>query len=648
MKQKQLMIIKLFKINLSLLTLFIFITVLDSGAFVAAQDFMPEEFKNIVQFEAAVVPGNIRPGEFSRIEITAKIKKNWHIYSVMPQGEDSPPPTLIKTKSSELSANGPVYESRPIFNFDKAIGINLSYHEKSARFYQNFDPLSEAVPGKKQIETTIKYQACDDRICLPPKIVTLSNQFEIASAAPRSEYLFAPRSIDNIANVGGSQQLDDMMSEGIWGFLLLAVMMGLASLLTPCVFPMVPITISYFSKVAEGNPFRLVKLALVFCLGIIGTYTGLGIITTIIFGAGTALQLASNPIVNLVIAAFFILFAFSLFGFFNINLPAGIVNYFDQKSRSYSGIFSVLLMGFTFTLTAFTCTVQFVGTMLIAATQGEWLWPIIGMLVFSTVFAIPFFILALLPKLIINLKGSSGAWLIRTKVILGILELMASIKFLSNADLVWGTELLSRDIAIYIWTVLLGIGVLYLLLANFKTKHSNSQWFFTVVLGITLAFVFNGRNDKSLGSLIDAVLPPVQHIVSTGENLISEAESKEIIWMDSLDDALKLAQRDNKRVLLEFTGYTCVNCRWMEQNILANRDVHELIKNHFIAVRLFTDGGQDAEKNLTLEIDRFKTIALPYYATLTENGEIQNTISGVTYKFGEFINFLETVVQKTK
>jgi thiol:disulfide interchange protein len=642
------MIIKPFKINLFLLKLVIPFLLLNSWAFVYAQEFIPEEYKNIVQFEVEMVPGTIHLGEFPRLEITAKIKKKWHIYSVLPQGEDSPPPTLIKIKTSDLNINGPIYESRPIFNFDKAIGINLSYHERSARFYQNFDPLQKAVPGKKQIETAIKYQACDDRICLPPKTITISSQFETTSAAPRPEYLFAPRDIDNLASYKGSSQLDEMLAEGIWGFILLAVMMGLASLLTPCVFPMVPITVSYFSKVAEGNPYRLVKLAVIFCLGIIGTYTGLGIITTIIFGAGAALQLASNPIVNLVIAAFFILFAFSLFGFFTINLPSGIVNYFDQKSRSYSGIFSVLLMGFTFTLTAFTCTVQFVGTMLIAATQGEWLWPIIGMLVFSTVFAIPFFILALLPKLIIKLKGSSGIWLVRTKVILGVLELMASIKFLSNADLVWGTELLSRDIAIYTWTVLLGIGVLYLLQASFKTKHNKSQWFFTIVLGITLAFVFNGRNDKSLGSLIDAVLPPVQHIVSAGENLISETESKELIWVDSLEEAMQLAQRDNKKILLEFTGYTCVNCRWMEQNILANRDVHELIKKRFIAVRLFTDGGQDAEKNLKLQIDRFQTIALPYYATLTENGRVQNTTSGVIYQFEEFINFLENIVQKTK
>ena len=311
-------------------------------------------------------------------------------------------------------------------------------------------------------------------------------------------------------------------------------------------------------------------------------------------------------------------------------------------------IFSVLLMGFTFTLTAFTCTVQFVGTMLIAATQGERLWPIIGMLVFSTVFAIPFFILALLPKLIIKLKGTSGTWLIRTKVILGILELMASFKFLSNADLVWGTELLSRNTAIYTWTILLGIGVLYLVWTNFKAKRNKSQWLFTLLLGVLLVFVFNGRNDKSLGSLIDAVLPPVKHIISTGENLISEEESNEIIWLDSLDEAMKISQKEGKRILLEFTGYTCINCRWMEQNILANREVHEMIKKSFVAVRLFTDGGKHADENLKMQIDRFQTIALPYYATLTENGRVQNTTSGVIYQFEEFINFLENIVQKTK
>ena len=613
---------------------------------ISAQDFVPEEFKNIVQFKVKLVPEIIHKGEFSRLEITAKIKKKWHIYSILPQGEDSPPPTTLNIKTSELTINGPVYESRPIFDFDKAIGIKLSYHKRSARFYQNFESLQKDLSGQFQIKTSVKYQACDDRICLPPRTITILTPFEIVAAEARPEYLFAPRNIDKLPINGGSQQLDDMLADGIWGFVILAILMGLASLLTPCVFPMIPITVSYFSKVAEGKPLQLIKLATIFCLGIIVTYTGLGIITTIVFGAGTALQLASNPVVNLVIAIVFILFAFSLFGFFTIQLPSGIVNFFDQKSRSYSGIFSVLLMGFTFTLTAFTCTVQFVGTMLIAATQGERLWPIIGMLVFSTVFAIPFFILALLPKLIIKLKGTSGTWLIRTKVILGILELMASFKFLSNADLVWGTELLSRNTAIYTWTILLGIGVLYLVWTNFKAKRNKSQWLFTLLLGVLLVFVFNGRNDKSLGSLIDAVLPPVKHIISTGENLISEEESNEIIWLDSLDEAMKISQKEGKRILLEFTGYTFINCRWMEQNILANREVHEMIKKSFVAVRLFTDGGKHADENLKMQIDRFQTIALPYYATLTDMGEVQNTSSGVSYQYKEFIDFLNDVTPK--
>ena len=611
-----------------------------------AQDFMPEEYKNIVRLEVKLFPEKIHKGEFSRLEIRAKIKKKWHIYSILAQGEDSPPPTTLNIESSELVVNGPIYESRPIFDFDKAIGIKLSYHELNARFYQNFDPVQKPPFGQFQIKTSVKYQACNDRICLPPRTITILTPFEIIAAEPRSEFLFAPRNIDQLPRNVGSQQLDDMLADGIWGFILLAILMGLASLLTPCVFPMVPITVSYFSKVAEGNPLQLIKLAAIFCLGIIVTYTGLGIITTIVFGAGTALQLASNPVVNLVIATVFILFAFSLFGFFTIHLPSAIVNYFDQRSRSYSGVISVLLMGFTFTLTAFTCTVQFVGTMLIAATQGERLWPIIGMLVFSTVFAIPFFILALLPKLIIKLKGTSGTWLIRTKVILGILELMASIKFLSNADLVWGTELLSRDVAIYIWTVLLGVGVLYLGWTSIKGKRNKSQWLFTLMVGMLLVFVFNGRNDKSLGSLIDAVLPPVKHIVSTGENLISEEASNEITWYDSLDEASLIAQKEGKRILLEFTGYTCINCRWMEQNILANREVHEMIKNNFLAVRLYTDGGKHADKNLKMQIERFQTIALPYYATLTDTGETQATSSGVIYQYKEFIDFLKHVPKK--
>ena len=215
-----------------------------------------------------------------------------------------------------------------------------------------------------------------------------------------------------------------------------------------------------------------------------------------------------------------------------------------------------------------------------------------------------------------------------------------------NLTLIWGTELLSRDTAIYTWTILLGVGVLYLVWTSFKAIGNKSQWVFTALIGLLMVFVFNGRKDQSLGSLIDAVLPPVKHIVSTGENLIRQEESNEIIWYDSLDLATQIAKKEGKRVLLEFTGYTCVNCRWMEQNILANREVHEMIKKSFVAVRLYTDGGKDADENLKMQIDRFQTIALPYYATLTDAKEIQSTSSGVTYQYKEFISFLKNVTQK--
>jgi len=188
--------------------------------------------------------------------------------------------------------------------------------------------------------------------------------------------------------------------------------------------------------------------------------------------------------------------------------------------------------------------------------------------------------------------------------------------------------------------------VLYLGWTSIKGKRNKSQWLFTLMVGMLLVFVFNGRNDKSLGSLIDAVLPPVKHIVSTGENLISEEASNEITWYDSLDEASLIAQKEGKRILLEFTGYTCINCRWMEQNILANREVHEMIKNNFLAVRLYTDGGKHADKNLKMQIERFQTIALPYYATLTDTGETQATSSGVIYQYKEFIDFLKHVPKK--
>lgn len=633
-------------VNLFSSLLLSLIILLSSSSVSSAQDSaieVPPSTEELVDFSAVLSPTPVRIDEKPRLVIKLQLKDDWHIYSVTPsKEEDAPPPTKVTIHPDYFINDGPTYETRPIKIREEALGINLYYHEHRAEIYRNLLLREDLGPGQYSATARIRFQLCTDKICLPAEVREVPFSFRVEKGEPREEYAFADRSINPLPLRSSPSDLSSMLSEGFWAFIALAALMGLASLLTPCVFPMIPITVSFFSKQAEGKQSRVIKLALIFSAGIIVTYTGVGLLLSALFGAGSAIVVASNPIVNLVIALVFIVFAFSLMGAFNISLPAGIENYFDRKSRKAGGTTGVLLMGFTFTLTAFTCTVQFVGTMLIAAAQGEWIWPLIGMLVFSTVFAFPFFLLAVAPSLIRQMQQKTGEWLGRSKFILGILELMASVKFLSNADLVWQTHLISRNTAIVIWITLLFFGVLYLIWTGVKPKLNKSpgQWGAVVVLLLLMAYIASGWNGHSLGSLIDAVLPPPSGFRIISEDFVTEEEAHSVVWYDSLEEAKRVARQEGKKIFLEFTGYTCVNCRWMEQKVLVLKSVHNTLKDNYVLVKLFTDGGENARQNLQLQIDRFNTVALPFYVILTEEGEYIRHFSGISLNPELFLDFL--------
>ncbi len=608
-----------------------------------AQSGQIRDYRELVDFSAVFEPDEARPGENFRLVVEVGLKEGWHIYSVLPpKKETDPQPTQLEVEPAEFVKDGPVYETRPIIEYVKSLDYTLVYHDGKARLYQNLRLPADFSPGELTARVKITYQPCTDSICLPADHRILDVPLRVEAGPPRPERLIAVRRIDTVPQKVKAGSLSGMLAEGVWAFIGLAALMGLVSLLTPCVFPMIPITVSFFSKQAEGRQSRVIKLAGLFALGIIGTYTGMGLLTSILFGAGGALLAASNPYVNLVIAGAFIVFAFSLMGAFEITLPQGISAYFDQKSRSAGGAVGVLLMGFTFTLTAFTCTVQFVGTMLIAAAQGEWIWPLLGMLVFSSVFAFPFFLLAIAPSLIKKMQGKSGAWLGRSKVVLGVLELMASVKFLSNADLVWQTDLLSRNTAILLWALMLAGIVVFLIWTNIRPKLNKSpvQWGVIAVFAGLVVLLGRGWDDRSLGGLIDAVLPPPSGLHVSAADFVSEAESKELEWLNSLDEAVQTASEKKRLIFLEFTGYTCVNCRWMEQNDLARTHAHRRLAADYIPARLFTDGGENAGNNLKLQIDRFNTVALPFYVILSPDGRPLKRFSGISRNPGEFLDFL--------
>ena len=437
-------------------------------------------------------------------------------------------------------------------------------------------------------------------------------------------------------------------------FFWLAISAGAFALITPCVFPMIPITASYFAKHGGESRQVAVKNALLFGGGIIGTFTAVGIATSILVGAAGMARFAASPWVNMAIAAMFVAFALNFFGLYEIRIPSGVLTRLDRVSRDRAsgGGLGAVLMGGTFAVTTFTCTAPFVGTLLVLASQGQWQQPVVGLLVFSTTFAVPFFFLALAPRMLKRLP-QSGGWLKSVKVVLGLVELGAALKFVSNADLVLGWGIFTRQVVLVSWAVLCVIIAAYILLsagsflkkaaAGPATRPNPVRYGFAggfVALGIWLTLGLDGR---PLGE-IESFLPPRAEDTPAGALAMAERgeEREGLDWyLNDLDGALAAAREDGNRVFIDFTGYTCTNCRWMESNMFTIPEVEEQLER-FVLVRLYTDGeGEVYEDQMDYQKETFGTIALPLYAILDGDGETIDTFLGLTRDRDEFLEFLK-------
>jgi len=610
--------------------------------------------ESVVTFQVRLEPEKPRPGEHARIIVDLQIhpESGWHVFSVIPgEGDFAPIPTSLTFEADPLILIGPVYESNPIIAADPVLDMVLSYHLMKATLFQNIlipDDISGGTVLNKGGK--LRYQACSERICLPPKTELFSLQIPLGTGTVRTEYKIPQFAVDSPPEE--VSEIEDALKEGFWGFIGLAVIAGLLALLTPCVFPMIPVTVAFFTKQGEAGYKETLRLAALFGAGIVGTYTVTGMLLSVVLGAAGAVQFATNGWVNLAIGVMFTLFAFSLMGFIQLNPPGGFGNLADRWSRKLSGTVGVLAMGLAFTLTSFTCTVQFVGTLLIAASQGMWFWPIVGMLVFSTVFAFPFFLLGLFPRLIQTMRSQSGNWMEHLKIVLGLLELAAAFKFFSNTDLVWQWGVLDRDFVLAAWVVLCVIGALFLLGAV-KIHHVRVEK--TTGTGFTAAFLFaflgiyllRGLFGVPLNPWVDTYLPPVLRTLSesrqgfaTSSGTSGEAVSHSLPWQNDLADALIQAKAENKRVFIDFTGYTCVNCRWMEINIFSHPDVMARFQQEFVLVQLYTDGGDKAAANQQMQISRFQTVALPLYVILDSDNNLLAKHAGILNPAKEFLQFL--------
>jgi thiol:disulfide interchange protein len=429
-------------------------------------------------------------------------------------------------------------------------------------------------------------------------------------------------------------------------FLWLAASAGALSLLTPCVFPMVPITVTYFTQHGAASRSAAVRHAVLFGLGIVATFTALGLLLAILVGATAVALLAANPWVNVALAAVFIAFALNLFGVYQIAVPSRWLTALDrvQRERGVPGrVWSVAgagLMGLTFTLTSFTCTAPFVGTVLVTAAQGNWRMPFAGMLVYSTVFALPFCVLALVPHWVRRLPRA-GSWSGEVKVVMGFVELAAALKFLSNADLVWHWGIFTRPTVLASWVALTVIAAAYVwgVIPSAQTGRNGARTgrllagAGSLAIGAWLAWGLAGH---PLGELEPFLPPAGSSAATTGDAPIALA------WrLNDYPAALRSAKAGHKLVFIDFTGYTCTNCRWMEANMFTRPEVRAAL-DRYVLSRLFTDGEGDIyERQQALQQAQFNTVALPLYAIVDADGRTVASLAGLTRDPSTFVAFLQ-------
>jgi thiol:disulfide interchange protein DsbD len=616
--------------------------------------------------------GTLRPvkaGEMFNVVLTAQISEGWHLYALTQKPDTPVIATVISIpRGQPFKLGGAIKSPPPEVAMDENFGVETEFYVGSAEFIVPVSVQPDAAPGKQKLVVNGYYQTCNDRFCLPPRTDKVEMTVEIkagaaAVAPPPATPAVVPVAANAAANPGtgttpvpasktasGGATGESIQGRSFLTFLWLAMGFGALSLLTPCVFPMIPITVSYFTKNAAEDRGAAFKKALIYAIGIILTFTALGMIIALLVGAGGLNLFAANPWVNLLITAIFIGFALNLFGAFEITIPSSILTKLDKATRATGGsdTIATLLMAFTFTLTSFTCTVPFIGTLLVMASTGKWQWPVMGMLAFSTVFALPFFLLALMPQFLSKLP-KSGGWLNSVKVVMGFLEVAAAMKFISNVDLVWKWNIFTREVCLACWV---GVGFLttFYILGKFRLTHDSPlervsglrlSWAI-VFLAITF-YMMTGLFGRQLGEIESFLPPPIEKAAMVSSSSSVQIQNPgELTWiLNDYQSALNKAKQERKLVFVDFTGYTCTNCRWMEANMFPRPEISKELEK-YVRVRLYTDGaGELFQNQQKFRQAKYGTVALPYYAVVTGDGVSVSTFPGLTRNAAEFLDFLQ-------
>jgi len=598
----------------------------------------------VVQVAITVDRTAVRPGEQVVIRARVDVQPGWHIYSNDITGMGPIPTHFEFDERGPVVAAGPFVEPEAKRVWDEGFEMDIGWHSGTFTLSQPVKLADDLAAGPVTLAGQFVYMACTETQCLTPYAIDFSFRLDATEGAIRAAYVFGgsqPVQTGSITGLEGTE-IQRAIQAGLGAFLLLSLGMGLVALLTPCVFPMIPITVSFFLKQGESGEIGPVRSAGLYAGGIVVIYSALGLILALTLGASGANQLASNPWINLILAGLFAFFALSLFGMYEIQLPSAF-RQFSLAQEARGGLLGIFFMALTFTITSFTCTIQFVGLLLVAASQGHYLWPAIGMVTYSIMFAMPFFFLALFPQYMAQLPRS-GSWLNSVKVVMGFMELAAAFKFISNSDLVWNWGLFSHQTVLAAWTVILVLTGLYIL-GKIQLPHDSPAERISVprllISGAFLIFAFllgAGLTGQKVPSLVAAYLPPQLAQENRGVALGNQLEA--LTWHSEYADALAEAQRSGRPIFLDVTGYTCTNCRWMEANIFTKQVVVDRFKR-YVLLRLYTDAGDHYKEKQQFVIDRFGTVALPLYVLLEPDGSEIGRFPGMTRDADEFAAFLD-------
>ncbi|NQW40423.1 MAG: thioredoxin family protein [Cryomorphaceae bacterium] len=627
---------------------------------------------------------SVRTLEGGRLELvaSAKIDAGWHVYSQF-IGSDGPIPTTFMTPDSkDLVVQRPVREPKPIMEFDKNFGMELAYFSKKVDF---------VIDAKRKNQTAFTYTAevdfmvCDDARCLPPELVSLTFKVPAGSDPIQGMTATPAENIDPELGSGlipesaplepeidaasepakPSPEVEKAEAFSLWSLFGAGMLGGFLALIMPCIFPMIPLTVSFFLKQSKSKADGLRK-ALLYGLSINVIYVVLGLLVTVTFGSDALNAMATNPWFNLAFFVLFVVFALSFFGLFEITLPSSWVNKADVQSQR-SGILGIFFMAFTLALVSFSCTGPLIGQLLVAtAVSGELLGPAVGMFGFSFALSLPFILFAAFPGWLKGLP-KSGGWLNTVKVTLGFLELAFALKFLSTADMVWQKHWVERELFLALWVGIAFAASLYLF-GMFRLPHDDEPKGGIGVGRMMTGLLFSVFGFYLLPGIwgapvkLVAGFPPPAFYAESPLGMGSGSAPAEAVKLsenahcplnlpcfNDLEEARVYALQVGKPLLLDFTGWGCVNCRKMEEEVWSRPEVRKRLAEDVVLVSLYVDErtplgegevrlSETSGKKITtigqkwadLQAQYFNANAQPYYVLMDPKVKAPAAINGHT------------------